>query len=112
MLNIGPQELLIVLALALIVVGPTKLPELSRQLGRGLREFRKVQDEVKGMVKVELDEKEPPRRRPTPAASRGVHRTSKPANGLGEITSTAPPEASQPTPFDPGPAGGGGPVGE
>ena len=46
MFNIGPQELLIVLVLALIVVGPQRLPELSKQIGKGLREFRKVQDDV------------------------------------------------------------------
>ena len=46
MLNIGPQELLLVLIIGLIVVGPKRLPELSRQIGRGLREFRKIQDDV------------------------------------------------------------------
>lgn len=38
--NIGAPELLIILALALIVLGPRKLPEAGRALGRGLREFR------------------------------------------------------------------------
>jgi Tat protein translocase TatB subunit len=53
MLNIGPQELLLVLIIGLIVVGPKRLPELSRQIGRGLREFRKIQDDVKGMVNLD-----------------------------------------------------------
>ena len=52
MLNIGTPELLVILIVALLVVGPQRLPELSRQLGRGLREFRKIQDDVKDMVKV------------------------------------------------------------
>ena len=38
--NIGPLEILIVLAIALIVFGPKRLPELGRSLGRGLREFK------------------------------------------------------------------------
>ena len=35
-------------------MGPQKLPELARTIGRGLSEFRKVQDEVKDMVKLDL----------------------------------------------------------
>ena len=38
--SIGPMELVIVLAIALLVVGPKKLPELGRSLGRGMREFK------------------------------------------------------------------------
>ena len=53
MLNIGPQELLLVLVIGLIVVGPKRLPELSRQIGRGLREFRKIQDDMKGLVNLD-----------------------------------------------------------
>ena len=38
--SIGPMELIIVLALALVVLGPKRLPEAGRSLGRGLREFK------------------------------------------------------------------------
>ena len=38
--NIGPLELVVVLAIALIVLGPKKLPEAGRAVGRGLREFK------------------------------------------------------------------------
>jgi sec-independent protein translocase protein TatA len=38
--SIGPMELVIVLAIALLVVGPRKLPQLGRSLGGGLREFK------------------------------------------------------------------------
>ena len=38
--NIGPLELIVVLAIALIVLGPKKLPEAGRAVGRGLREFK------------------------------------------------------------------------
>jgi sec-independent protein translocase protein TatA len=54
MLNIGPQELLIILVIALIVVGPTRLPELGRSIGKGIREIRKAQDEVKRTIQVSM----------------------------------------------------------
>jgi sec-independent protein translocase protein TatA len=38
--NIGPGELIIVLIIALIVIGPKKLPEVGRSLGNGIREFK------------------------------------------------------------------------
>ena len=38
--NIGPMELVVVLALALIFLGPKRLPDAGRSLGRGIREFK------------------------------------------------------------------------
>ncbi len=38
--NVGPMELVIVLVIALIVLGPKKLPEVGKSLGRGMREFK------------------------------------------------------------------------
>jgi sec-independent protein translocase protein TatA len=38
--NIGPMELIIVLIIALVILGPTRLPSAGRSLGQGLREFR------------------------------------------------------------------------
>ena len=40
MVNIAPLELVVILAIALVVLGPSKLPHAARNLGRGLREFR------------------------------------------------------------------------
>jgi sec-independent protein translocase protein TatA len=38
--NVGPMELIVVLAIALIVLGPKKLPEAGRSIGKGMREFK------------------------------------------------------------------------
>ena len=38
--NIGPLELVVVLVIALIVLGPKKLPEVGRSIGKGMREFK------------------------------------------------------------------------
>ena len=48
--QIGPAEIVVVLLVALLVFGPHKLPEVGRQVGRGLRELRKLQDAVKGEI--------------------------------------------------------------
>lgn len=47
MLGIGFQELLLILVVALVVVGPKKLPDLAKGLGKGLKEFRKATDDLK-----------------------------------------------------------------
>jgi len=49
--NIGPFELLLVLVLALLILGPGKLPEVGAALGRTLRDFRKATTEVDEAVK-------------------------------------------------------------
>jgi sec-independent protein translocase protein TatA len=53
--NVGPTELLLILVLALIVFGPNKLPEVSRSIGRGLREFRRASDEIQGQIQGALN---------------------------------------------------------
>jgi TatA/E family protein of Tat protein translocase len=53
MFNIGLPELLIIGAIALIVFGPNKLPELAKAFGRAMREFKKATDEVKESFEAE-----------------------------------------------------------
>ena len=108
MLNISAQELLVVLVLALVVVGPQKLPELARSIGKGMREFRKMQSEVKDMVKVDLNPEPPTVHQPGvsgPAAQSRPHRTRR-AAGQGDATErdagpTAAEVASAPSPGTP-----------
>ncbi len=42
MFDIGPGELILLLLIALLIFGPSRLPELARSLGKGIREFREA----------------------------------------------------------------------
>src|SRR5262245_40151774 len=54
MLDIGIQELLVIMVLALLIFGPDKLPDLGRRLGRAMREFRRASDEFRTTVEQNL----------------------------------------------------------
>lgn len=54
MFDIGLQEMLVIGVIALLVFGPSKLPELGRMFGRALREFRKASDEFRSTVETNL----------------------------------------------------------
>ncbi len=58
MFNIGLPELLIIVAIALIVFGPNKLPELAKAFGRAMREFKKATEEVKESIEAETKDLE------------------------------------------------------
>ena len=58
MFNIGIPELLIIVAIALIVFGPNKLPELAKAFGRAMREFKKATEEVKESFEAETKDLE------------------------------------------------------
>jgi|GEM_PF-787046 len=54
MLNIGMGEMAVILIAALLVMGPDRLPEFARTLGKFLREFRRQTDDVRGVVMREI----------------------------------------------------------
>ena len=54
MFNIGAAELAVIFVVALLLLGPDKLPELARGIGKFMREFRRQTDEVRGMVEREF----------------------------------------------------------
>jgi Tat protein translocase TatB subunit len=58
MLNIGPSELIVIFLVALIVVGPKRLPEIGRTIGKSLREFRRATDDFKQQLDFGIDRDE------------------------------------------------------
>ncbi len=53
MFGIGLPELLVIMVIALIVIGPSKLPDLARALGKGLAEFKKASQEIKASLNLD-----------------------------------------------------------
>jgi sec-independent protein translocase protein TatA len=69
--NIGPGELIIVLVIALVVLGPGKLPDVASSLGKSLREFRKAASDVSDATRIDTPAPAPtaPQVAPAPAAA-------------------------------------------
>jgi sec-independent protein translocase protein TatA len=65
--SIGPAELIIVLVIALLVLGPKKLPEVGRSVGRGMREFK---DSLAGINLDEDDDEDDRDRKPIRQSAR------------------------------------------
>ena len=61
MFGVGMLKLIIIAVIALIVVGPKKMPDLARTLGRGFNEFRKALDGVTDDFKQTLQDEEKPK---------------------------------------------------
>ena len=58
MFDIGMQEIIVIIIVALLVFGPKRLPELSRTIGKGLSELRRAVEDAKYQVDRELREEE------------------------------------------------------
>ena len=97
--SLGPAEILVILVVALLVFGPNKMPEIGRQVARGVREFRRVQQHLSSelqSVVADLD--------PTAPARRARAATRFPACRR-ETSPTRRPPTHPPRPRRPRPAG-------
>ncbi len=104
--NIGPAELIIVLVIALIVVGPGKLPEVGSALGKSIREFRRAAADVKETTSIETAPAAPappaaaapaapaPAAEPAPAVAPAPAAEPAPAPAAAPVIPSAPPSAS------------------
>jgi Tat protein translocase TatB subunit len=92
-MSLGPAEILVIAVLALIVFGPARLPEVSRQVGGALRELRRVQNNVKREIDAALSAEAT-----APSAGSG---SPPPAPDEPDHDDVAPPTAA-PEPVDRG----------
>ena len=106
--NLGPMEILVVLVVALVVLGPKRLPEAGRQVGRALSEVRKwsstVQNEVKSVM--DFEEEAPPPKSWNPDATTPATMVASPepppvatpgdAGSLSPDLPPPPPETASP----------------
>ena len=63
--SLGPAEILVILVVALLVFGPNKMPEIAKQVGKGFREFRRVQQHLKSELRDVVAEFDSPSSTPT-----------------------------------------------
>jgi len=100
--NIGPGELIIVLIIALLVVGPGKLPDVGAALGKSIREFRKAATDVKESTSLEA----PAPAAATAAAPAPAAPAAVPAVAVPNPSAVPAGQASVPGIVVPEPAGG------
>jgi TatA/E family protein of Tat protein translocase len=90
MFNIGLPELLIILAIALIVFGPNKLPELAKAFGRAMREFKKATEEVKESFEAETKDLEELKSTLTEEKENLIANLAEEVSGVAEETASLP----------------------
>ena len=86
--NIGPVELIIILVIALIVIGPGRLPDVGSALGKSIREFRKASTDVADATRIDTS--------PLPPSSSG--RPVDTHDGAATAAPAPTPELHAPTP--------------
>jgi TatA/E family protein of Tat protein translocase len=95
--NIGPGELILILIIALVVLGPGKLPEVASSLGKSLREFRKAATDVSDAARVDAPAPQAiaapqaaPAPQPAPVAQAVAAPPAAPATQAAPVAQAAP----------------------
>lgn len=107
MFNLGPLELVAIFVVALLVFGPQKLPEIGRQVGRAVREFRKFQQSFQTEFRDVLEDPPPGPIVPSPSPGPGPRidpatNTTLPPLENGDAAAAADtPAADTPAPAPP-----------
>lgn len=102
MFNIGPPELIVILLVALLIVGPKRLPDVGKTIGRSLREFRKAQEDLKSSFNFDLEDEKAsakpsaPRAAKTPKTSEGEAPKEASEEPRGDVGTTEGPSDDTP----------------
>ena len=80
--NLGMPELIMILVLALLLFGPKKLPEIGKQVGRALGEFKRTSNDLKRTIEDEMEKatREEPKSVPPPEPPAGTVAAGAPAD--------------------------------
>jgi sec-independent protein translocase protein TatA len=119
--SLGPAEILVVLVIALLVFGPDKMPEIARQVGKGFREFKRVQQHLKSELRDVVSEFDAPSSAPSgdpvpmlPPKEVPAETSDEPAPAVptppaatpaADSPANLPVEAATPEPGPPAPSG-------
>ena len=96
-MNLGMPEMIFIFLLALVIFGPRKLPELGKQLGKALAEFKKASNEFKSQLEVEMMNIELEERAKKPEIDPASGRTISPIEKLFDTISGPPGAVSRGT---------------
>lgn len=104
MFGIGGQELIIILVLALIILGPRKLPEIAKSLGRAMGDFQRATNDLKKEIdqvsdltstepqQEKTDEKQPADQEPAPEQKEPENKDEDPEKKAPEKTTSYNPD--------------------
>lgn len=97
MFGMSGTELIIILVLALLLLGPDKLPEVAKMLGKGMRDFQRATDDIKSTVESEFNKMADIEPAPKPKA-KGAVVELKPAQNAIAVNSAPSAPAADPDP--------------
>ena len=89
----GPLELVIILVIALIILGPGKLPDVGASLGKSIREFRKASSDIQEAATVKVETSPLP---PQPAVEQATAAAQPPVTTAAPYAQPAPPDVPAP----------------
>lgn len=94
MFGIGMPELILILAVALIVIGPKKLPDMARSLGKALNEFKTATQDFKDSMDVEIKDDKKTKSHDDIDSIEERYKRRNQADTAGETAEDTPPETN------------------